>query len=101
MSLIKHSDAISLEHILRRVYNCDRCGVAGLVDADVFESNPYYAALLTVTPIYYSGMSKDDHEISDFLFRYGVVFNYPDENLNDEAIEKYISELRALVNKYY
>lgn len=30
MSMVNHMDAIALEHLIRRVYNCDRFGVMGI-----------------------------------------------------------------------
>lgn len=34
MFRIEHGDAIELESIVRRLFNCDRSGVSGLADAD-------------------------------------------------------------------
>lgn len=34
--MIKHSEAFELEHIVRRVFDCDRYGFMGIADADHF-----------------------------------------------------------------
>lgn len=34
---IKHEDAVVLEAIVRRTFNCERGGMGGFVDADHFE----------------------------------------------------------------
>lgn len=49
MFRIEHGDAIELESIVRRLFNCDRSGVSGLADADNFESHPMDAAIMVVS----------------------------------------------------
>ena len=34
-----HAYAIQIEMILRRVFHCDRSGMAGIIDADFIEGN--------------------------------------------------------------
>lgn len=48
---ITHSDAISLESVVRRVFACDRAGMGGYIDADHFESAPFDAALIALAPL--------------------------------------------------
>lgn len=43
---MNHNQAIELERIVRSVYDCDRGGMGGYIDADNFSFNPFDAALL-------------------------------------------------------
>ena len=60
---ITHSDAISLESVVRRVFACDRAGMGGYIDADHFESAPFDAALIALAPLW---QKADVHEIEEF-----------------------------------
>lgn len=95
----KHSYAVSLEHIVCNVYGCDRAGVGGLADADAIERKPLLAAILALSPAYLHTDKID--EVSEFFHKYGVMFDYPEENpMDDAAWQEYVSTLRSLVNKY-
>lgn len=41
---MNHNQAIELERIVRSVYDCDRGGMGGYIDADNFSFNPFDAA---------------------------------------------------------
>ena len=56
MFKISHNDAIELEHLVCRLFNCDRAGVSGLADADNFESRPMDAAVMVVSFIHAKGL---------------------------------------------
>ena len=90
---ITHSDAISLESVVRSVFSCDRAGMGGYIDADHFESAPFDAALIALAPLWQKG---DLHEIEDFLFKWEHILRY-DEDVNVN-IQSYIRELDDLVN---
>lgn len=89
---INHNDAISLEHIVRGVFVCDRAGMGGYIDADHFESAPFDAALIALAPLW---QKADFHEIEDFLFKWEQTLrNTDNKNVN---IQSYIQELDSLV----
>lgn len=92
---IDHSSAIVLERIVRSVFSCQRGGMGGFIDADHFESHPFDAALIALSPLWQNG---DFHEIEDFLIKWEFNFRESDSNAN---VELYIDELRALVDKLY
>lgn len=48
---MNHNQAIELERIVRSVYDCDRAGMGGYIDADNFSSNPFDAALIALAPL--------------------------------------------------
>lgn len=89
---ISHNDAISLEHIVRGVFTCDRAGMGGYIDADHFESAPFDAALIALAPLW---QKADFHEIEDFLFKWEQILR--DTDNKDTSIESYIQELDNLV----
>lgn len=101
MTKIDHGDAITLEGIIRRLYNCDRFGISGYADADHLESNPLDAATLVIAPLYYTGKVTNQLEFDSFLAKYDCIFGYPEENLTQESVEEYISDLESIVKKYY
>lgn len=96
MSIIKHGDGISLEFTVRGVYDAQRFDMGGIINSDYFDSHPYEASLLALSPFYYQGILKN--EISKFLEKYSFAFEYPDEIDDMEVFtEQYINELNELV----
>lgn len=100
MYRIKHSDAITLESIVRRLFNCDRAGVSGLADADNFESRPMDAAVMVVSYIHAKGLQSSETQYDEFLCKYDTIFNYPDENDAANEVKNYIAELSEIVDMY-
>ena len=97
---IKHNDAMALEHIVRKLYDCDRSGVSGLADADHFESSPFDAAVMVVSFIYAKHLQLDQNRYDEFLGKYNTIFKYPNENDANSHVQNYISELENIVNSY-
>lgn len=97
---ITHGEAIELESIVRRLFNCDRAGVSGLADADNFESRPMDAAVMVVSYIHARGLQYSETEYDEFLCKYDTIFRYPDENDAKNEVRNYIDELSAIVDKY-
>ena len=91
---IKHGDAVVLEAIVRGVFNCERGGMCGLIDADHFEREPFDAAIIAIAPLWQKSNSK---EIGEFLFKWELVLR--DKDTKDENIKNYIDELRNLIDK--
>ena len=100
MYRIQHSDAIALESIVRRLFNCDRAGVSGLADADNFESRPMDAAVMVVSYIHAKGLQISETQYDEFLCKYDTIFNYPDEHDAANEVQNYITELSAIVDMY-
>ena len=100
MSMVNHMDAIALEHLIRRVYNCDRFGVMGIANADYLERNPLDAAIVIFAPLYREQNEIDN--IDTFIEQYSCIFKFPsDYTYNAEIVENYIEGLRRLVDKYF
>lgn len=100
MYRINHNDAIELEHQVRRLYDCDRAGVSGLADADYFEGNPIQAAVLVVAYVHAHGLETGPYQYDEFLRKYEVIFEYPEENDAAKEVRNYIDELRNIVDTY-
>ena len=90
---INHGDAVSLEMIARKVYQCDRGGMGGYIDADHFESSPFDAALIALAPLW---KNMDFHSVGDFLYKWEYEFRQ--ESSNEQSVRNYIQELDALVS---
>ena len=97
---INHNDAVALEFLIRKLYNCGRTGVSGLADADHFATHPMDAAIMVVSYIYARGLQKSDTEYDEFLFKYDTIFNYPEENDAANEVDNYIADLASIVDKY-
>ena len=100
MFRIQHSDAIELEHQVRRLFKCDRTGVSGLADADNFESHPMDAAVMVVSYIHAKGLQSSETQYDEFLCKYDSIFTYPEENDAEHEVENYIEELTAIIEDY-
>lgn len=96
MFSINHNDAIELEYIVRNVYGCDRGGVSGMVDADYFDDKPIQAAVLIVAYLYAKEMISDANLYDEFLHRYEMIFDYPEENNADNEVRNYIEDLKKI-----
>lgn len=90
---INHSDAITLERIVRNVFSCDRASMGGFIDADHFESEPFDASLIALAPLW---QKADFHEIEDFLIKWE--YSLRKEEDSSVNIHSYIQELSDLVN---
>ena len=95
-----HNKAILLENILRNVYDCDRYGLAGLADADGLERYPYNAAIVIIALIYSKYHESELEEIKEFGDRYSFDIQRHLDELDEEFIDNYIDDLRAMVKKY-
>ena len=56
---IKHGDAVVLEAIVRGVFNCERGGMGGLIDADHFEREPFDAAIIAIAPLWENPLTAE------------------------------------------
>ena len=89
---ITHSDAIVLEGIVREVFNCDRAGMGGYIDADHFETEPFDAALIALAPLW---KKADFYEIEDFLFKWEYELRKNEDNRVN--VGAFINELDNMV----
>lgn len=96
----KHEKALRLERIVRRLFKCDRSGVSGLADADVFERNPIYAAIMVVSYIHAKGLQATELQYDEFLHDYEYVFTHPEEYDIEQEFENYIDKLSNIVEKF-
>ena len=95
---ILHNDALALERIVRRVYSCDYGGVFGMALADWLESDPFDAAILSLSPFWSTpGGSEYKEEISEFLCEWR--FNLRSEQNESVSVREYIDTLSNFVDK--
>lgn len=59
--------AVSMEHDMRRVFDCERFGFAGIVNSDFIRTNPLAAVLATCGFMYAKVNAKDKKEIEKFI----------------------------------
>lgn len=90
---ISHADALHLERVVRNYYHCDRASMGGFIDADHYESNPFDAALIALSPIWEKTRSE---QIGDFLNKWSFIVD--DEETRFD-VSTYIDELSSLVNR--
>ena len=100
MFRIKHSDALRLENLVCRLFECDRTGVSGLADADHFESHPMDAAIMVIAYIHAKKLQDSETQYDEFLSKYDTIFTYPDENNAQDEVHNYIDDLAKIVEKY-
>ena len=91
---ISHNDAIELENVVRQVFNCDRGGMGGYIDADHFEAQPFDAALIALAPLW---KRCDPHELDEFLYNWEYDLRRNEEEPVD--IRVFIRELRELIER--
>lgn len=100
MTLIKHDEAVRLERIVRKVFDCGLGGVMGIAEADYLESRPLDAALVIFAPLY--RINKKNKDVEDFIEKYKFIFNISDDYKYDKnVVNNYIENLKKLVDEYY
>ena len=60
-----------------------------MADADNFESSPFSAAIMVVSYIHALGMQDSETQYDEFLHKYEIIFNYPEENDASNVSAKY------------
>lgn len=71
-----HAYAIEIEHILRKVFDCDRGGFAGLIDADSIEHNLYVPIACGLGYLYAKAGSSKQTEIEKFINDYDYYLDF-------------------------
>lgn len=61
------SYAVSMEHILRRIFNCDRGGFGGIVDADFIRKQPLPALYCGLSYLYPNSEPEKKAQIVKFI----------------------------------
>lgn len=83
--------AITFEHIIRSVFDCERFGAFGIADADYIRSKPLCAVIATCTYVYAKDETKADL-IKKFLDEANFYFRFDfDTLLSFETNEKEIN----------
>lgn len=59
--------AVSMEHDIRRVFNCERFGFAGVANSDFIRKNPLAAVLATCGFIYAKVNEQDKKIVEKFI----------------------------------
>ncbi len=91
---MNHNQAIELERIVRSVYDCDRAGMGGYIDADNFSSNPFDAALIALAPLW---KNDSDRQVENFLYKWDHIIR-AEVSPSDDSVKSYIVELERIVH---
>lgn len=109
--------AVEIEHVLCKVFRCERFGVGGLVNSDHIRQHPFHAMMCALSCIYAYADAEKKRAIEKFFTDYSfyadwnidtiLSFESPDKimdgatytldfNNGAEAIEKMIAEFSAI-----
>ena len=93
---VNHNTALRLEEIIRRLFDYPIRGrMAGYIDADHFEREPFDAALIALSPVW---ERVDKHELDAFLSKWDTIFRDNDyHQLGPVNEEEYVSVCRNLL----
>lgn len=97
MSGDSHFLAVRIEHRLRSIFNCDRCGFGGLVDADVIERDPYNAFIYGLSAIYLKSSQSQKVLIDNFI---ESLYQYEGKRIEDigiSTVENLLQQFEKLV----
>lgn len=78
-----HAFAVNIEFILRHVFDCDRGGLAGLIDADAIEHSCYVPIAAALGFLYASGDEGKRFEIEEFITNYDYYLDFGISELID------------------
>ena len=76
-----HNYAVEIEEIMRRVFDCERGGAAGMADADIIEGNWYGAIAFCLGYLY----RTKPIEVEVFIRNYQYYFRFDLKQLLDFA----------------
>lgn len=95
---IDHGQATDLEMRVRQVYECERSGLCGLVEAGVYENYPLEAAVLCVAKLgaVVNPKSVVYQKADAFIDKWRTIFRYPDENA-EYTFEEYLKDLDGVI----
>ena len=98
MRRVSRNDAIDLEHIVRKLYKCDRMGVFSLIDSDFFETEPIVALVMVMSYIYTNNPTMSEDLYTDFVSNSKMLFDGSEDEMVDAS--DFIGELSEIVNNY-
>jgi len=97
MTIKSHNYAIEIEHILCEIFECDRFGFGGIVDADFIESGMIVGIASALATFYKNVDSSKKRAIDEYLNKYNF---YRDKRI-DAIIEEYGEvEMEAIINDF-
>lgn len=97
MGIISHNDAITLELIVRTVYNCERFDIMNIANADTLEYNPISAVLVVFAPLYKYGQKNE--QIDEFADIYSSLFDGSNK-IGQKTFDTFIDIFKYLINTY-
>lgn len=68
-----HAYAMQVEMVSRRVFRCDRGGMAGIIDADFIEGNLYAGITAGLGYLYATAEDDKKQEIDSFISDYDSI----------------------------
>ena len=55
---------------------------------------------MVVSYIHALGMQDSETQYDEFLHKYEIIFNYPEENDASNEVQNYIDDLTSIIEKY-
>ena len=83
--------AVEIEHIMSKVFNCERFGVGGIVDSNCIRQNPYFSMVSALTYLYASADTQQRNIITRFIEDY-----YCYSELNIDKILEFDSHTKVI-----
>ena len=100
MHHINHNTAIKLEELLGELYDCERGGVSGLVEAGYFEENPIEALNMVACYVCANEMCLENYGFDRDIYHYQQIFKYPESYDIVREEENYCQYIEELVKRY-
>ncbi len=85
MSTESHNEAVSIENILKGIYNCDRYAFGGNIDVVSIERSPVQAYILGLAPIYPKASGDKRKNIDTFLEN---LYQYANKAIEEIGIDE-------------
>lgn len=100
MARISHQQAISLEHLISKLFGKERHELMWGADADILETSPHNALLLVSAPIYYNNNPEDIRRFTELANKYVITLCYSDDPLEESVVDAYIEDLGILIKDF-
>jgi len=97
MSSQSKGESLTIEHVLRYIYKCERGGFGGNIDSDAIELNPVQSYLIGLAPIYKSADNSKKKNIDNFIENLIDYENMSIDQIGIDTVGKLTDEFEKLI----
>lgn len=92
-----HTNAVSMEELMKKEFKAERCDLGGIINSDYIDRNfNFWNCIIIIMAKYYSDKKQ---KIDDFLEKYKNFSDIELKNIQQEDFELIMDELSKLIHE--